>query len=246
MSLVAKRWSLSLLAAASFSRPLGLALGRVDFGVLNRPCIDELFEFFLIDSSDRQVIVAVKQLTIHHGAFAFEFQHTQLAEGADDHLQSAVLIAASTGINSEVIAVAGRTPADFAEEGFLLESGEMVGDLVDRSFDTVREREPIGGVESAQFFFAELFFPLLRSFLVSTLLSSRDCGFKSRLKVVTHQLETSGEEFPPSVGGGEFASFFCSTVWLESVAGVLLAGSLGAGVDEASLLAAWASLLLGA
>jgi hypothetical protein len=131
---------------------------RVDFGEFEGPVVDRFVEERFVDFFQALILRAVEDLTVADGALAGQVEDMGAGEGADDHFQPAEGVGSVGGaVDDQVVAADGGPPALFADDGLVLESGKLIGNLGQAAVDPLRKRQPMLRVQPLEFPFVKRF-----------------------------------------------------------------------------------------
>src|SRR5690606_39316015 len=103
--------------------------------------------------------------------------------------QPSVELVAAVGDDLQVVAIAGRSPADFAVEQLGAKAGKVVGHAFDRLLDAFRQGQSIRGVQPFELFFAELRGARGLQVALTTPLAALDGRSEPLVEVIAHEVQ---------------------------------------------------------
>jgi hypothetical protein len=156
---------------------------RVLLGVVERPLLDEIAERVEVRVLEQLITVAAEVFLVPHGAFGGHVQHVVLVVRADDNFQPAEQVFAAAAHNRQVVAPHGAAQAALVGNVLVVESREVLGQLLEARLDVLVEREAVVAVQPAALLFAERLGGLFAHLGVAGLLAAMGGPLQSFAKV---------------------------------------------------------------
>ena len=112
--------------------------GRKPFCKFEYPGIDHFAEQVGMGVSDALEMIAIEDFLVAHCSFACEVQHVIRRKGANGQFQpTVVIVTLPTGVDSKVISANTSSPAAFSQDGFDLETREMICQALQAALDVL-------------------------------------------------------------------------------------------------------------